>query len=495
MPSPPSTAKHASLSRAFSLGGALSKSRPTAAVPATFHAMRVMDARKEMPGDKAGDSDSEDEDKEARLPRSLLSPVPSDQLTTIVVFGADGNLARLKLLPTLFELWRQSLLPADVLVVGFARPRSHGGKYDSTSEFRRALVEMLPDVRPSSPPRGHRPAGGSSRCSAGDASTSGPDDDWLSSSLPLGAGFTPGRQRAASGDVAGGIDGTSNRSLSSRASNVGPTGTAHLGPMPAAGGDGMGATDPRLRFVLRCHYAVGSFDDPMAFRSLLDTLETEERKRLQARKHGRKWLTLARARWAAGGAPAAATAAAAAVATAAAPSPAVRMFYMSVPPFLYATICTALTSAKALASAPAARGSSPSLMSGGSGGGGTDGGDGGSRASVPEERYVLEKPFGTDSTSCAALIAELSMLKSAETYYIDHYLGKELVMNLLVLRFANVCFGAIWNRQHIKSVQVIFKEKIGCEGRAGYFDQYGIIRDVMQNHVRQIGFQTSAPGP
>jgi len=60
------------------------------------------------------------------------------------------------------------------------------------------------------------------------------------------------------------------------------------------------------------------------------------------------------------------------------------------------------------------------------------------------------------------------------------------VMNLLVLRFANVCFGAVWNRQHIKSVQVIFKEKIGAEGRAGYFDEYGIIRDVMQNHLLQM---------
>ena len=49
-----------------------------------------------------------------------------------------------------------------------------------------------------------------------------------------------------------------------------------------------------------------------------------------------------------------------------------------------------------------------------------------------------------------------------------------------------VCFGAIWNRQHIKSVQVIFKEKVGCEGRAGYFDQYGLLRDVMQNHLMQM---------
>mmetsp|Transcript_10861 Transcript_10861/g.30140 ORF Transcript_10861/g.30140 Transcript_10861/m.30140 type:complete len:334 (+) Transcript_10861:1072-2073(+) len=71
-------------------------------------------------------------------------------------------------------------------------------------------------------------------------------------------------------------------------------------------------------------------------------------------------------------------------------------------------------------------------------------------------------------------------------FWMDHYLGKELVMNLLVLRFANIAFGALWNRHAIKAVQVIFKEKRGVEGRGGYFDQYGIIRDVMQNHLLQM---------
>ena len=76
--------------------------------------------------------------------------------------------------------------------------------------------------------------------------------------------------------------------------------------------------------------------------------------------------------------------------------------------------------------------------------------------------------------------------RGREIYRIDHYLGKELVMNLLVLRFANVAFSSIWNRQTIKAVQVIFKEDFGTEGRGGYFDQYGIIRDVMQNHLLQV---------
>ena len=68
----------------------------------------------------------------------------------------------------------------------------------------------------------------------------------------------------------------------------------------------------------------------------------------------------------------------------------------------------------------------------------------------------------------------------------DHYLGKELVMNLVVLRFANECFGGVWSRQHLSSVQVILKETATAEGRGGYFDQYGIIRDVLQNHLLQM---------
>ena len=61
-----------------------------------------------------------------------------------------------------------------------------------------------------------------------------------------------------------------------------------------------------------------------------------------------------------------------------------------------------------------------------------------------------------------------------------------MVKNLIILRFANMFFGAIWSRVHISNVQITFKEKIGVEGRGGYFDEFGIIRDVMQNHLLQI---------
>jgi len=73
-----------------------------------------------------------------------------------------------------------------------------------------------------------------------------------------------------------------------------------------------------------------------------------------------------------------------------------------------------------------------------------------------------------------------------EIFRIDHYLGKEMVKNLLILRFGNMFLNATWNRHHIDNVQIIFKEPFGTEGRGGYFDEFGIIRDVMQNHLLQV---------
>ncbi len=102
-------------------------------------------------------------------------------------------------------------------------------------------------------------------------------------------------------------------------------------------------------------------------------------------------------------------------------------------------------------------------------------------------RVVVEKPFGRDAESSAQLGHELSRLFSEEqTYRIDHYLGKEVIQNLLVLRFANLVFEPLWNHKYIEYVSISFAEDIGTGGRAGYFDHYGIIRDVLQNHLIQI---------
>lgn len=102
-------------------------------------------------------------------------------------------------------------------------------------------------------------------------------------------------------------------------------------------------------------------------------------------------------------------------------------------------------------------------------------------------RMIVEKPFGRDLESFQALARSLyEHLSEEQIYRIDHYLGKELIENLTVLRFANLVFEPLWSRDYIRSVQVIFSENFGTEGRGGYFDRYGIIRDVIQNHLLQI---------
>ncbi|ERN06312.1 hypothetical protein AMTRI_Chr06g191630 [Amborella trichopoda] len=102
-------------------------------------------------------------------------------------------------------------------------------------------------------------------------------------------------------------------------------------------------------------------------------------------------------------------------------------------------------------------------------------------------RVIVEKPFGRDLGSSAALTRALKQyLEEEQIFRIDHYLGKELVENLSVLRFSNLVFEPLWSRQYIRNVQFLFSEDFGTEGRGGYFDNYGIIRDIMQNHLLQI---------
>jgi glucose-6-phosphate 1-dehydrogenase len=102
-------------------------------------------------------------------------------------------------------------------------------------------------------------------------------------------------------------------------------------------------------------------------------------------------------------------------------------------------------------------------------------------------KIVLEKPFGHSLASSQELHETLSKCFSEEQFFrIDHYLGKELVQNILALRFANIIFEPVWNSKYIESVDIIWKETLSLQGRAGYFDKYGIIRDVIQNHLIQI---------
>lgn len=102
-------------------------------------------------------------------------------------------------------------------------------------------------------------------------------------------------------------------------------------------------------------------------------------------------------------------------------------------------------------------------------------------------RIIVEKPFGKDLQSSRELLTALKQhWTEDETFRIDHYLGKEMVKNILVLRFANIALNAAWDKNSISNVQITFKEPFGTEGRGGYFDEFGIIRDILQNHLLQV---------
>jgi len=111
-------------------------------------------------------------------------------------------------------------------------------------------------------------------------------------------------------------------------------------------------------------------------------------------------------------------------------------------------------------------------------------------------RIVIEKPFGRDTETSAILSRHLAALfKEEQIYRIDHYLGKEMVQNLMVLRFANRFFSPLWNRDNIACVKITFKEDFGTYGRGGYYDNYGVIRDIMQNHITQVLCLTAMERP
>ena len=106
---------------------------------------------------------------------------------------------------------------------------------------------------------------------------------------------------------------------------------------------------------------------------------------------------------------------------------------------------------------------------------------------TPESRIVVEKPFGHDLASAKALNADLRQsFEERQIYRIDHYLGKETVQNLMVLRFANSLWEPLWNATHIDHVQITVAESLGVEGRGDYYDRSGAMRDMVQNHLMQL---------
>ncbi|MGW9350856.1 glucose-6-phosphate dehydrogenase [Nocardiopsis flavescens] len=140
-----------------------------------------------------------------------------------------------------------------------------------------------------------------------------------------------------------------------------------------------------------------------------------------------------------------------------------RVFYLAVPPMISGAICRGLADAGLV---------------------------------TPDSRVVMEKPLGRDLASARAVNAEVGEIFSEEqTYRIDHYLGKETVQNLLVLRFANVFLEPLWNSRWIDHVQITAAETVGVGGRRGYYDTVGAMRDMVQNHLLQLLCLTAMEPP
>ena len=140
-----------------------------------------------------------------------------------------------------------------------------------------------------------------------------------------------------------------------------------------------------------------------------------------------------------------------------------RIFYLATSPHLYVDICRALGAVG---------------LSGGL------------------SRVVLEKPIGTDLASAQAIndgVAEV--FAERQVFRIDHYLGKETVQNLMVLRFANILFEPLWSQNYIDHVQITVAEDLGLEGRADYYDRSGALRDMVQNHLLQLLCLTAMEPP
>ena len=106
---------------------------------------------------------------------------------------------------------------------------------------------------------------------------------------------------------------------------------------------------------------------------------------------------------------------------------------------------------------------------------------------TPTSRIVIEKPFGHDLESARELTRQIhEVFAEPQVFRIDHYLGKETVQNIVVFRFGNALFERVWNRDAIDHIQLTVAESVGIEGRAGYYEHAGAIRDLLQNHMLQV---------
>jgi len=177
------------------------------------------------------------------------------------------------------------------------------------------------------------------------------------------------------------------------------------------------ATSVRDDFVRRCFYVSGGYDDAQLYRALAAALATHDRAFATGGNH---------------------------------------LFYLSVPPAVYAVVAEGLGAAELAHSAGWVR-------------------------------LAVEKPHGHDLASAHELARRLlHVVQEDQVYRVDHYLGKETVQNILMFRFANAVFEPVWNSTYIDHVQITVAEQLGVGERAGYFDQAGLLRDMFQNHMLQL---------
>ena len=149
--------------------------------------------------------------------------------------------------------------------------------------------------------------------------------------------------------------------------------------------------------------------------------------------------------------------------------PPARVFYLATPPDLYGTVIQQIS----------LMGLAPKESDG-----------------EPRTRVIIEKPFGTDLQTARELNHRVhEALDENQVYRIDHYLGKETVQNIMVLRFANAVFEPVWNRRYVDHVQITAAESVGVENRGGYYEEAGIVRDMFQNHLLQLLCLTALEPP